>query len=93
MYYNKKGQSISQTEWYETFKDKRVGLDYFGEVMVSTVLLGLDHNYSQVGPPIIFETMIFGLEELEDYQERYATEEEALEGHNRAVEKVKGIVK
>src|SRR5215471_17514474 len=26
---------------------------------VSTVFLGLDHNYSGVGPPIVFETMIF----------------------------------
>lgn len=74
-------------------EEKRVALDHVGDVMISTVCLGLDHRFVGTGPPIIFETMIFDSEELEDYQERYSTEEEALEGHNRAVEMVKGKVK
>jgi hypothetical protein len=30
----------------------------YGEKL-STVFLGLDHNYSRTGPPILFETMLF----------------------------------
>jgi hypothetical protein len=54
---------------------------------VSTVWLGIDHRFfpDRPGAPIIFETMIFGIESLEDYRERYASEEDALAGHQRAV--------
>jgi hypothetical protein len=57
---------------------------YEGEpVKVSTVWLGLDHNFMG-GRPKIFETMIFGGKlHLECW--RYSTEEEALAGHDDAV--------
>jgi hypothetical protein len=49
---------------------------------VSTVWLGLDHNYGG-GRPHIFETMVFpsdnDMGELD--QRRYSTEAEALAGH------------
>jgi hypothetical protein len=52
---------------------------------VSTVWLGLDHQFGD-GPPLIFETMVTNpAGEWEDFQERYSTEEEALEGHKEAV--------
>lgn len=57
---------------------------------VSTVWLGLNHNYSG-GPPLIFETMVFGLKDLSYFngrgfpkdldQKRYVTEAEARAGH------------
>ncbi len=56
-----------------------------GGIQVSTVLLGTDHSFGMGGPPILFETMIFGGSH-DEYQERYATREEALAGHARAVE-------
>jgi hypothetical protein len=49
-------------------------------VEVSTVWLGLDHNWWPDGPIKIFETMIFG-GDLDLEQWRYSTEEEALVGH------------
>lgn len=68
---------------------------------VSTVFLGLDHSWSG-GPPLLFETMIYrdtpnkkhklGNHIFEintsfmDYQQRYSTWQEALEGHRRALE-------
>lgn len=55
------------------------------ETWVSTVWLGLDHSWSG-GPPLIFETMIFGGPLDQDYQQRYSTVEEARAGHERAVE-------
>lgn len=58
-----------------------------GDVHISTVFLGLDHSFGG-DVPILFETMVFGGEH-NDYQERYATWDEAERGHERAVELVK----
>jgi hypothetical protein len=75
-------------EWATAFeyKNRRIALTEFenGD-RVSTVFLGINHNYSNKGAPILFETMIFGGEH-DGYQERYCTWEEAEEGHKRAVE-------
>lgn len=68
--------------WYQT-ADRHVSRTEVDKVVVSTVFLGLDHNYSQVGPPLLFETMIFGGKH-DDYQERYSTWNEAEEGHRKA---------
>ena len=56
---------------------------------VSTVYLGIDHNFGQ-GPPLIFETMIFdnAADEFLSFQDRYATEEQAIAGHDAAVRAV-----
>ena len=64
--------------WFETAK-RHVGDDTIGEARVSTVFLGLDHNYSG-GEPLLFETMIFG-GKYHEFQKRYSTYEEAELGH------------
>ena len=51
------------------------------------VFLGLDHQYGE-GPPVLFETMVFG-GELDQEQVRYHTWEEAAAGHAAMVERVK----
>lgn len=53
--------------------------------MISTVFLGTMH----IGG--LFETMIFGGEH-DQYQDRYYTKEAALEGHKKAIEKVKNDI-
>jgi hypothetical protein len=73
-------------EWTEYFESgtriiARTGDDH---IRVSTVFLGLNHNWKGHGPPILFETMIFGGEH-DDYQVRYATYDEAIAGHQAAV--------
>jgi hypothetical protein len=60
------------------------GEDGTGEVVVSTVFLGLDHNFSMVGPPLLFETMVFG-GPLNGECRRYATWVEAEAGHREVV--------
>ena len=78
------------TRWFEK-ADRHVGDTQVGKLRVSTVFLGLDHSFTG-GTPILFETMIFGAEE--EYQERYATWQEAEAGHQLAVQiaeqKIKG---
>ncbi len=57
---------------------------------VSTVFLGLDHRFGGDGPPILFETMIFGPDDTDErYTDRYCTYAEALAGHAKAVELAK----
>lgn len=52
-------------------------------VRVSTVFIGLDHSFGD-GPPLLFETMIFG-GPRDGWMDRYSTWDEAEEGHERAV--------
>jgi len=59
------------------------------DITISTVFLGLDHNWGD-GPAVLFETMIFGGEH-DDYQVRYETWEQAEKGHQEALNLVKNI--
>jgi hypothetical protein len=76
-------------EWMDAFRlhDSRIvaKTDLPDDIQVSTVFLGMDHSFGDDGPPILFETMIFG-GALDGYQERYSTWEEAEEGHRLALE-------
>lgn len=83
--------SISSTEdviewgrWFEGDPNKRiVAQEQVGEALVSTVFLGIDHNFLNKGyPPILFETMVFRGEKGGE-MDRYATWDEAVEGHER----------
>ena len=60
----------------------------FKHPWVSTVFLGLDHNFMGKGPPIVFESMVFG-GPFNHEMWRYATWDEAVTGHERLVECVK----
>lgn len=69
-------------EWGENFSNnRRVAMSHKDNLSVSTVFLGIDHNYFKKGPPLVFETMVFGGQQ--DYQERCATYEEAEKMHKR----------
>jgi hypothetical protein len=64
--------------------NRTLARDVVGDVTISTVFLGYDHNHGFSGKPILWETMIFG--GLHDqYQDRYSTREGALTGHHKAV--------
>lgn len=55
-------------------------------ILVSTVFLGVDHRHGE-GVPVLFETMVFG-GKYNDFQRRYCTYDEAIEGHNNICELV-----
>lgn len=65
------------------------------DIKVSTVFLSLDHGHWWYGEkpegyqPVLWETMIFNAELPEEYggeyQERYTSYDEAIEGHKKAV--------
>lgn len=58
-----------------------------GDILVSTVFVGMNMNPFSEGAPVVFETMIFGGEH-NDYCEKYSTWEEAEQGHQKAIEMV-----
>jgi hypothetical protein len=79
---------IEWARWFET-ADRTVAKTEVGPARVSTVFLGLDHNWSinPDAPPLLFETMIFAdLDGSSDYCNRYSTWFEAERGHALAVE-------
>lgn len=59
-----------------------------GDVRVSTVFLGIDHRHFGAGPPLVFETMIFG-GPLHHEQWRYSSWDDAETGHAVAVKKAR----
>lgn len=75
-------------EWAQAWKeDRRVARTQINpEVSVSTVFLGLDHNFDVEDEiPVLFETMIFGGKE-DQFQSRCHTWEEAEVMHENACE-------
>jgi len=71
--------------WFETAK-RHIGDTKIGGVRISTVFLGIDHGFDS--PPQLFETMVFG-GPLDQEQVRYATFDEAREGHTKMVWRVR----
>lgn len=75
--------------------NRHVAITMIGDLKVSTVFLGLDHNHWGKGKPILFESMVFDHskivdaleikchETLDTYTERYCTWEEAEAGHKK----------
>lgn len=71
--------------WMQT-AERHLAKTTVGLFWVSTVFLGIDHAFGG-GPPVLWETMIFGPagHELDQYMDRYRSRETALEGHAEAV--------
>lgn len=85
---------LTAANWMEDNPNrKKVGYDELtdlngDDVRVSTMFLGLDHSWNSK-TPVLWETMIFGGENDQSYQERYASYEQALEGHQTAINFIK----
>ena len=75
-------------KWFELPENRRIAYDRVDDCQVSTVFLGIDHNFSGEGLPVLYETMVFG-GALADEGERYRTLGEAKTGHVKMVETVR----
>ena len=73
---------LEWARWYEAKPGRRIVTQtaVTEKVQVSTVFLGLNHQFDPGGPPLIFETMIFGGEH-NDFQVRCSTWNQAVEQH------------
>jgi hypothetical protein len=79
-------------KWDLKNHEKRiVKQENINDVRVSTVFLGLDMGYTSKFP-LLWETMIFNGEH-DQYQEKYTSYKNALEGHKRAIELIKNTLK
>lgn len=79
-------------KWFgQTYKDGThwIANSKLRGMTISTIFLGIDHGFS-LGPPILFETMIFG-GYYNDYQERCCTYDQAMAQHVRVVQLVKNL--
>ncbi len=80
-------------EWgvfFEEIANRRVAEDFIRQpeqdpVRVSTVFIGMDHNFFSEGPPLLFESMVFG-GPLDETLYRYATWDEAEAGHRMLID-------
>lgn len=79
----------AKTRVAETIGTVKIDGQNVGQVRVSTIFLGLDHSFGN-GPPLLFETMIFG-GPLDQEQERCSTWEEAEKQHERMIGKLEGF--
>ena len=72
--------------WFESPDNGRIlKQEVVGDAKVSTVFLGLNHNFDPDGPPILWETMIFGGVH-DQYQDRCSGNREQAEAmHLKAV--------
>lgn len=92
MYYTLKGREVvecTREDWAAMFEDwatRQIGRTERDGITVSTVFLGLDHGFGAGGPPLVFETMIFGGPHDQD-QERCCTYDEAEAMHARFCER------
>lgn len=91
-------EPCTPSEWviWSRSGDNRIALTIVGGFKVSTVFLGLDHNFSMIGPPRLYETMVFQLKDdgsMTSAEEkgfnRYCTWAEAELGHEEIVQELK----
>jgi hypothetical protein len=74
---------LKWAEWRATH-DQHLLYDVVGDVEVSTVFLSVDYRHLGDGPPILWETMIFGGPH-DRCMERYISKLAALQGHAHIV--------
>jgi hypothetical protein len=89
---NKKPVPVDDAlEWAKAFQvmDRQVAHDVVSGAHVSTVFLGVDHGFGWDGPPILFETMIFGGEH-DGFQQRCSAWDEALVMHRKTLAMLTG---
>jgi hypothetical protein len=75
--------------WIENNNRRSTFKSYVGSYRISTVFLTFDHNMGS-GPPVLWETIVFGKGKFDEYHERCAGDkDDAKVMHDRIVEMVK----
>src|SRR2546430_11262554 len=71
---------LTWAHWMDSHQHREVARDTVGDVLVSTVFLGINRRFVGDGPAILYETMVFG-GPLSNEMDRYTTRDEAIAGH------------
>ncbi len=75
--------------WFQKSPNRIVKKEHIGESQVSTIFLGIDHNYAD-GPPLLWETMVFSGKFDQEQDRCGGNRSDALAMHDRMAAKVKG---
>lgn len=82
---------LQWASWFETADRTLLRTDITADVDVSTVFLGIDHNFTGKGPPVLWETLIRG-GPRDGWMDRYTSEKDAKKGHKRACALARGEI-
>lgn len=91
---------MTWARWFELSRQRIIEQDEIEDYWVSTIFLGLNHQYHPHGAPLWFETMVFYAPEYDGqwdrmireqagWSERYTTIQQARAGHQLAIEWLK----
>lgn len=86
MYYKLDGHEVvplkNVHEWAKYFEhaNRHVDKTNIGDVHVSTLFLGLNHEWDETKPPLLFESMVFG-GSLDGEQTHCSTWQQAVDMH------------
>jgi len=79
------------SKWYEVAAHRIVKQEWVENIWVSTVFLGLNHNFLRRGPPVLWETMTFS--NIKEWDRNCwrcpGTWEQAEAQHNKVVSQAK----
>ncbi len=94
---NEKGEPVVEPDlitwamWFEKAENRFVDkTEIGGEMIVSTVFLGLDHNFGD-GPPLLWETMVFGGELDREMNRCSGSREQAEAMHRDMIERAQAV--
>lgn len=82
--------------WLEETKDRFIQQDENKEYFISTIFLGLDHDFGMTGKPLLFETAVFSRIVADDTDKtlemvRHETLKQAKRFHKKMVKKYIGM--
>jgi len=77
--------------WYETADRRLAETSICRGCSVSTVFLGIDYRFLDDGPPVLWETMVFG-GPLDRGQWWYCSRNDALRGHELVVAGARAVL-
>jgi len=84
----KPAELLEWAKWFEDAANRQLArTEVKPDVTVSTIFLGLDHNFCS-GKPVLWETVIFGGPRSEEMY-RYTNEVAALKKHAKIVEELR----
>lgn len=81
---------MTWARWFQDTDARQISRTWLPNgIEVSTVFLGIDHNFGS-GPPILWESLAFDKEHgsMDGTMRRYETREEALAGHEALVKEL-----
>ena len=84
--------SVGLLEWAEWFgtAERIIAQETIAQNWISTIFLGIDHDFGMRGPPILWETMTFGAKLNQEMRRCAGSKEQAEAMHEEMVKSVCG---